>query len=106
MVEVWRRGWGIRPALTRSTPPPHAASRGGINATQMTAKPEVDGGQRGERETEQQACLLGVGLGGLEGGACHAAGLLGPQACRPRWRRIGRDRLPDEYRQGHGVGAA
>src|SRR5882762_3856458 len=103
MVEVWRRGWGRRPALTRSAPPPHAASRGGIDATQMAPEPEIQGRECGKSDAQQHERLLGTGLclmDGLAGGARPVA----TQARRARYPRIGLDRLLGERRQGYGVG--
>src|SRR5581483_1401283 len=62
MVEVWRRSWGRRPALTRSAPPPHTAPRGGIDATQVAPEPEIEGGDCGEGHAQQQSRVLGTGL--------------------------------------------
>src|SRR5262245_54967670 len=100
MVEVWRRDWGEdppRPAktrLARSAPPPPAASRGGINATQMTPEPQIDGGQRGKCDTEQQARIFGERL------ACRGAELVGAPAGLGRGRGIGHDGLVHKARQG------
>jgi hypothetical protein len=57
MVEVWKRGEREHSVLALSTPPPHAAPRGGICAAQVSPEGQIERGERRNAQAQQQVRL-------------------------------------------------
>src|SRR4029077_16041578 len=93
-------GRGREPTLDQSAPPPHTASRGGVNATQMAQEREIAGCQSGKGYADQdqrgRVCLLRFAPKAKFKLCCVPPGV---RVQRGRVARRGRG----THRQGYGV---
>ena len=84
---------------TPSTPPPHVASRGGIDATQMAPEGEIPGHESGKGQAQKGEASHPVGR-------LHLTRAIGRLEARlARGGKVKIDGLLAEHLQGHGMGA-